>query len=182
MDINQPRYNIVVRSPEPLYKWSKGFNRIQRNFFVEPVKLRREKQIEDFIVLNDFRYPFFITDTDVFKSFPRSSDLVENADIVVITDQKFSRCPCLEIINRIQALLQLCSNVYLCLNKHYINIDNAYHDPALHENFNVAIGQWLKKQLPSTNILDMSLDFVDYGQSFTWAIPDRHFYISCQKS
>jgi hypothetical protein len=37
--------------------------------------------------------------------------------------------------------------------------------------------QWLKKSLPNAEIIDLSLDFVDYGKSFTWAVPDRHYYI-----
>lgn len=182
MNINQPRCNIKIHSSRSLYKWSKAFNRIQQNFFIESVKLRREKQIEDFIILNNFCYPFFIKDTDIFKDFALSADRIERSDIIVITDQKFSRYPCMEIIKQIKDLLSICPDLYLCLNKHYINIDNAYHDITLDTNFNIAIGQWLRHQLSDVSVIDMSLDFVDYGQSFTWAIPDRHFYISCQKS
>ena len=99
------------------------------------------------------------------------------ADITVITDQKFSRYPCQVIINKIQEQLDKCSNLYLCLNRHYINIDNSYHDSTLDENFNMAIVQWLKKNLPNAEVIDLSLNYVDYGQHFTWALPDRNFFI-----
>jgi len=177
MNINEPRLPIQVMPTRPLYKWSKIFNRLQRNFFVEPTKLRREKQIEDFVTLNGFKRPFVLRDTDILNNFYMAVDSPENADIVIVTDQKFSRYPCPELVIQISKLLTQCPNLYLCLNKHYINIDNSYHDSELDDNFNTAIGQWLRKHLPGANIVDLSLDFVDYGRSFSWAVPDRHFFI-----
>jgi hypothetical protein len=41
----------------------------------------------------------------------------------------------------------------------------------------LAMTQWLKKQLPDTKILDMSLDYLDRGNWFTWVVPDRIYYI-----
>jgi hypothetical protein len=174
-----PNRPMIVESSRGLYHWARIFNRLQRNFFVEPVQLRREKQIEDFIRLNGYTRVKFKTDTDVFK------DLVDvvicnqshQAELVVITDQKFSRYPCPVLIEQIKNQLDNCSHLYLCLNRHYINIDNSYHDITLDKNFNQAISQWLKKQLPKYDIVDLSLDYVDYGTAFTWAIPDRHFFI-----
>lgn len=169
---------LIVQPTRALYKWAKIFNRLQRDFFIEETKLRREKQIEDFIILNGFKRVKFKTDTDVFKSFiiDRCEHSVD-ADLVVITNQKFSRYPCPEIINQIRKQLDKCSRLYLCLNRHYINIDNSYHDPLLDANFTVAIGQWLRKELAEFDIIDLSLDYIDYGHAFTWAVPDRHFYI-----
>ena len=46
---------LIVQPTRSLYRWSKIFNRLQRNFFIEETKLRREKQIEDFITLNGFK-------------------------------------------------------------------------------------------------------------------------------
>ena len=179
MNIERPILPIKVVPTRPLYKWSKIFNRLQRNFFIEPTKLRREKQIEDFLYLNNFICPYIVKDTDILNTYTEFRT-INNADIVVITDQKFSRYPCPEIIKQISEIIKKCPNLYLCLNKHYINIDNSYHDANLDTNFNLAIGQWLRKSLLDVSIVDLSLDFIDYGQSFTWAVPDRHFYITCR--
>lgn len=54
MNILIPNRPLEVESPRGLYHWARIFNRLQRNFFVEPTKLRREKQIEDFIHLNGY--------------------------------------------------------------------------------------------------------------------------------
>jgi hypothetical protein len=171
---------IVIDPSRPLYKWAKTFSRVQRNFFIEEVRLRREKQIEDFIVLNEFSNIKFVTDTDVFNTLNSAITKVNkliDADLVVITDQKFSRYPCPVIIEKIEEYLDKCPNLYLCLNRHYINIDNSYHDTTLDDNFCLAITQWLKKNLSNCSIVDLSLNYIDYGQSFTWVIPDRQYFI-----
>jgi len=179
MNLSNAKKQIYTEDPKGLYHWANIFNRLQRNFFVDsPTKLRREKQIEDFITLNGFEKVKFKIDTDLFGEFTGTKvDSSSEADIVVITDQKFSRYPCIAIIEKIKEQLDKCPNLYLCLNRHYINIDNSYHDATLDPKFTIAIAQWLKKNLPDADVLDLSLDFVDYGQSFTWAVPDRHFYI-----
>jgi len=174
-----PNRPLVVDPPRALYHWARIFNRLQRNFFAEPVQLRREKQIRDFVKLNGYTRGKFKTDTDVFvdmTDMTRCNNSSE-AELVVITDQKFSRYPCPVLIQQIKNQLDRCPQLYLCLNKHYINIDNSYHDQTLDENFNVAVSQWLKKQLPGYDIVDLSLDYVDHGTAFTWVIPDRHFFI-----
>ena len=176
MHFEPPQRQIIVQPSRALYKWSRIFNRLQRNFFTEPVELRRERQIRDFITLNGYQQVRFKTDTDVFGDLPRVKRSAD-ADLVVITDQKFSRYPCPVIIEKIQWHLNQCPALYLCLNRHYINIDNSYHDTALSREFTVAITQWLKKNLPSADVVDLSLDFEDYGRSFTWAVPDRHYFI-----
>jgi len=178
MNIHDSRASLNIIPTRPLYKWANIFNRLQRNFFAEDVKLRREKQIEDFVKLNGFSRVAIIKDTDVLDGIMQLRCQPDQAELVVITDQKFSRYPCPALIEKIQEMLARCPRMYLCLNKHYINIDNSFHDPDLDHNFNVAIGQWLRKNLMGCTVLDLSLDFVDYGQSFTWAVPDRHFYIT----
>ena len=70
-----------------------------------------------------------------------------------------------------------CSKLYLCLNSSYINIDNSYHDHTLDNNMHIAVTQWLKKSLLEFDIIDLSLDQIEHGESFTWVIPDRHYYI-----
>jgi len=180
MDLSHPTKTIVINKSKNLYKWSKIFNRLQMNFFKEETKLRREKQIEDFIYLNEFKSVMLVTDTDVFGEFKNTIQVTTDptkADIVIITDQKFSRYPCPDIINRIIDLVDCCPNLYLCLNRHYINIDNSYIDINLAPDFPLAITQWLVKELPAHQILDLSLNYLDRGDYFTWAIPDRHYLI-----
>jgi hypothetical protein len=141
--------------------------------------LRREKQIEDFIYLNGFRNIRIIKDTDVLSDLNPGIRIVNRsceADLVVITDQKFSRFPCPALIERIEYYLSQCPKLYVCLNRHYINLDNSYIDTTLDDNFNLAITQWLKQKL-NARVTDLSLDYLDIGQTFTWAIPDRHYYI-----
>ena len=167
---------IIVEEPRDLYRWAKLWNRKQRDFFVDDVMLRREKQIQDFIRLNGFSRVRFKLDTDVFVDHPRV-DHSEDADLVVITDQKFSRFPCDILIEKIREQLEKCPNLYLCLNRHYINIDGTYHDDSLDDNFNRAITQWLQRSLSGIDIVDLSLDYLDCGDYFTWALPDRHYYI-----
>lgn len=175
MNLDLKTQNITLITPKNLYKWAKSFNRLQRNFFVEQCVLRREKQIEDFIRLNGFKNVFVSADTDILSSVP-SVELMYQADLAVITDQKFSRLPCPAIIDVIDRIMAAVPVLYLCLNRHYINIDNSFHDQDLDDNFNVAITQWLKKNL-SHHVLDLSLDYLDIGHTFTWAVPDRHYVI-----
>lgn len=164
---------LIINPTRGLYKWSRIFNRLQRNFFEGELELRRERQIRDFLKLNGYVNIHYISDTDVFKNEVNVE--IDNAEIIVITDQKFSRYPCPVIIEKIQDLVNRLP-LYVCLNRHYINIDNSYHDSTLDTNFTAAITQWLKKSLDA-DIVDLSLDYVDYGNAFTWAIPDRHYYI-----
>lgn len=175
-DLNK---KIIIDPTRPLYKWSKGFRHIQQNFFNEDVKLRREKQIEDFIYLNEIKRVRLKIDTDILQNLPNVEIVKhsEQADLVIITDQKFSRYPCPVLLEKIQEQIKKCSNLYLCLNRRYINIDNSYHDDTLDGNFCLAVTQWLRKGLPGLEIIDMSLNVEDYGNQFTWAVPDRHYYI-----
>ena len=178
MDLTSPTRKITLKGDTNLYKWARIFNSLQMNFFTEQVKMRRVKQIEDFVHLNGFERIKMIIDTDVLDNLKKNKTLVEDsseADIMIITDQKFSRYPCCEIINQIEKLLVDTKRLYICLNRHYVNIDNSFKDSTLDDNFNLAITQWLKKSLPKHNIIDLSLDYLDIGDHFTWAIPDRHY-------
>jgi hypothetical protein len=169
--------SVEVISPNSLYKWAKVWGKIQKNYYKEPVFLRREKQIEDFVTLNEFNKCYIEKDTDVLK-YLESVAAPNQADIVIITDQKFSRLPCAGLIERISDLLTQCPHLFICLNRHYINIDNSFLDPNLSDHYPLAITQWLKKSLPQANILDLSLDVLDRGDWFTWVIPDRMYYIN----
>jgi hypothetical protein len=177
--LKDPNKKIIIKSDGSLYKWAKRWHHTQKKFFVEPIKIRREKQIEDFILLNGFTKIKFEIDCDVFVEF----DSVErcqhsqDADLTVITDQKFSRYPCKTLIEKIREQIIKCPRLYLCLNSCYINIDNSYHDKTLNNNIHIAITQWLKTSLSELDIIDLSLDCIEYGESFTWVIPDKHYYI-----
>ena len=76
MNLQDTQKQIVIKPTQALYKWSRIFKRLQRQFFVEDVKLRREKQIEDFVVLNGFQRVRFKIDTDLFRNF----DQVESVE------------------------------------------------------------------------------------------------------
>jgi hypothetical protein len=167
---------VDVISPQNLYKWAKAWGKIQKNFYPEPVYLRREKQIEDFVLLNEFKSLYIEKDTDILRNFI-SVGSPADADLIIITDQKFSRLPCYALIDRIESLLDQCSKMFLCLNRHYINIDSAYIDQSLSDHYPLAVTQWLKKNLPNVELLDFSLDVIDRGDWFTWVVPDRMYYI-----
>lgn len=168
--------SVDVIAPTSLYKWAKVWGKIQKNYYTMPVYLRREKQIEDFVLLNEFKNLYIEKDTDILKNIV-SVPAPDRADLIIVTDQKFSRLPCPALIQRINDLLERCPNMILCLNRHYINIDNTYTDDSLSDHYPLAITQWLKKQLPDAKILDMSLDYLDCGDWFTWVVPDRIYYI-----
>ena len=56
---------IKVVKTESLYKWAKNFKRIQERFYEEPIKLKRIKNIEDFITLNNYRKVYFIGEVEL---------------------------------------------------------------------------------------------------------------------
>ena len=168
--------NVEVIKSTDLYKWAKVWGKVQKNYYLKPVSLRREKQIEDFVSLNGFQHLYIVKDTDVLQNL-KSVDTTKEADLIVITDQKFSRLPCPVIIDKIHALLLECPRLYLCLNRHYINIANSFCDVDLSNHYPLAITQWLKKNVVDARVIDLSLDYLDRGDYFTWVIPDRMYYI-----
>jgi hypothetical protein len=172
--------NIKIEATKPLYKWAKIYGSLQKKFFTEPINYRREKQIESFITLNEFDSVDFITDTDILHDAKEKYGSKSDAKLLVLTDLKFSRYPCKVMIKKIREYAEIYSALYICLNKCYINIDNTFHDSSLSSNYNQAISQWLKKSLKEYIVIDLSLDTIEDGQSFTWVIPDRHFFITKQ--
>ena len=171
---------IETIQPFSLYKWSKNYTSLQHRLFEEDLTLIREKQIIDFVDLNGFKSVCVIKDTDIFKTGFTAAQVVcpEQAEILIVTDQNFSRRPCPAIIHEIQKLLAQCPTLYLCLNRHYINIDNSYHDTSLPDDWQRAVTEWLKNMLPNTLVLDLSFRWDDRGDFWSWSIPDRHYYIS----
>jgi hypothetical protein len=165
----------VVSNPN-LYKWANVWGSVQKRYYTSPVQIRREKQILDFVHLNEFKKLYIEKDTDILKQL-HSQPTPNDCDLVIVTDQKFSRLPCSGIVERINQLLNQCPRLLICLNRHYINIDNQYHNPELDSNINLAITQWLRRSLPDQHVIDLSLDYVDRGDYFTWVVPDRIYYI-----
>lgn len=179
-DFTMINQTVEVIKPFNLYKWNKKYFKLQSGFFVDEFKLVREKQIEDFVYLNGFNKVWIDNDTDVFKNdFP--AELVSSpsqADLMIVLNQNFSRRPCPAIIEQIQKLLEQCPNLYLGLNRHYINIDNSFIDTDLPADFEQAITHWLRKNLPTATVMDHSFRWDDRGTFLTWSLPDRQYYIT----
>jgi hypothetical protein len=167
---------VDVVANSNLYKWANVWGSVQKRYYPVPVQIRREKQLLDFVHLNEFKKIYIEKDTDILAELC-SQPTPDGCDLVIVTDQKFSRLPCRGIVERIKQLLNQCPRLLICLNRHYINIDNQYHDSALDSNINLAITQWLRRSLPEQTVLDLSLDYVDHGDYFTWVVPDRIYYI-----
>jgi hypothetical protein len=169
--------DVIVHQPMALYKWAKNFKRIQDRFYDNKCKLRRLQQIEDFIKLNDYKSVYHLEETilDMKVEGVNWVNSFEDADLVVVTHQGYSRLPLPGIINSIKKWM-IHGDIYLCLNRHYLNIDNQKIDIELNDDYQVAITQWLKHELETT-VIDLSRDYIDYGKNFTWSIPDRHYFI-----
>ena len=179
---NEPVRPIVVTPTRFLYRWNRNYGGLQRKYFTEPVVYRREKQIEDFIKLNEFQKVKFYTETDILETIIKERGVDASQDLTVIATQRFSRYPCPEILRQIKLQLDECPKLYLCLIRWYINIDNSYTDLSLDDNFVVAITQWLRRGLPEANVLDLGLDGQENGNFFSWVVPDRHFYIELKNA
>ena len=170
---------ISIVGPRPLYKWARNFKRIQDRFYPEPVKLRRIKQIEDFIILNGYRKVYHIDEVILDLDIPNDwfVDNIQAADLILVTDQKFSRYPLTGIVEKIRDLTSNVPDAYICLNRHYLNIDNQHVNMDLPQDYLQAITSWLSSSLDDHVVVDMSRNYVDVGKSFTWVCPDRHYYI-----
>lgn len=177
---DQINRKIEIIKPFSLYKWNKNYFGLQKKFFSEDFTWVRQKQIEDFVRLNDYKSVWIDNDTDVFAhNFPVTvTEKISDADLLLVLNQNFSRRPCPAIIQEILKLLDQCPSLYLCLNRHYINIDNSYHDKTLDDDYMKAITQWLKKELATCTVTDLSFTWDDRGNYLSWSIPDRHYYLT----
>ena len=138
---------IVVDNGQKVYNWHKNYKQIQLGFFGNNVGMRREKHINDFLTLNAHGPVYIIKDNQTFTDvgFQVTSEY-DSCRTILLTDQKFSRLPCQEIIHQLNKHL-LYKNVLVCLNRTYINIDNSYHDQSLESDYQTAIGEWLSKEV-----------------------------------
>lgn len=168
--------HIEVVSHKNAYKWAKNFKRLQDRFYNNEYKLRRVQQIEDFIKLNGFCKVYHDEEVLLDLNIP-TVDNITNCDLILITHQGYGRYPLSGIIKQIQSWLNNCNHLYLCLNRHYINIDNQKLDYSVPEDFQQAIRYWLDYELENCVVVDLSRNYIDVGRHFTWSCPDRHFYI-----
>ena len=165
--------------PIPHAKWF----RAQFRYFKEDCKLRREKKIEDFILNNNISKIHLISDNPILESFLENSQTVQRtsielADMLVITDQRFSRLTTNNIINSLKQYLDKVPMVYLCLNKHYINYNDAgLFDQSLPDNYDTAITVWLKNSLSPYTVHNISSNFDETGAKFTWVLPPCEYLI-----
>lgn len=167
---------VEVVAPQSLYKWHKAWGKIQKNYYPYSVVLRREKQIQDFVVLNEFKNIYIDCESAIIEALPAVAT-PQQADLLIVMNQTFSRRPCAAIVDQIDSLLDQCPRMLLGLNRHYINIDNGFCDTELSDHYPLAITQWLKRSLTGCQVIDLSLDYLDRGDWFTWVIPDRLYYI-----
>tara|TARA_R110000803_G_scaffold56112_1_gene113287 strand:+ start:165 stop:707 length:543 start_codon:yes stop_codon:yes gene_type:complete len=158
-----------------LYKWHKIWGRMQKSFFSDPHELHEKVKIEQFIKEKSFKKVFHIKDNYINFNFDTVQSINE-ADLVLITDQKFSRSTCKQIIINLKSLLKHCPNIFLCLNRHYLNITGMEIDDSLSNDYELAIHEWLGKSL-KLPVINYSEKFIDDGCYYTWVIPDQKFYI-----
>jgi hypothetical protein len=168
---------LVVDNGQRVYNWHKNYKQVQLNFFGNNVGLRREKSINDFLAFNAPKPVYVIKDNQTFTDVNfETTDVYDYAKTVLITDQKFSRLPCKEIIRQLNQHL-LYRNVLVCLNRTYINIDNSYQDVSLSNDYQTAIQEWLTKHI-NGHVLNLSQRYFENGSYFTWVVPDQIFWIT----
>lgn len=167
---------IEVVQTKNLYKWAKNFKRIQDRFYDKQYKLRRLQQIEDFIFLNGYTKVFHEEEVLLDLNIPHVEDK-KTADLVLVTHQGYSRYPLSGIIEKIIDWTQS-ADLYLCLNRHYLNINNVSLEDNVPDDYQQAITFWLKKSLGEKFVVaDLSRNYIDLGRHFTWSCPDRHYFI-----
>jgi len=176
-DFSKTTKPVETVAPDNLYKWNRNWFKIQKTFFEEDFVLSREKQIVDFAYLNGYNNVHIKKDTDILAGdFDfNTTDNEDEADLIIVTLMTISRLPCNALINYIKQLASK-ADLYICLNRHYLNIDDSYCDPTLNNDYEIAIKEWLQKGINST-VLDLSFKWRDRGDYFSWSIPDRHYFI-----
>lgn len=164
---------VIIK--ENLHKWHKNWDRLQKSFFQEPHELHEKVKIDKFVSDNRFEKVFHVKDNYVDFKINEVTDINE-ADLVLVTDQKFSRSTCRDIILNIKKLLDHCDNLFLCLNRSYLNITGTETDETLPDDYQDAIHVWLEKSL-DMNVTNYSERFTDDGGYYSWVIPDQKFHI-----
>lgn len=181
--LSQGKETILVPKKQPkvikkdsLYKWNKNWKRIQTRYWGNQYKLRRIQQIEDFVKLNGFQKVYHIQEVLLDAEIP-TVDNINDCDLILVTHQGYSRLPMTGIVEQINSWLEICPNLYLCLNRYYLNIDNQKIDMQFTGDYLTDITKYFKENL-NYNIVDLSSDYNDDGSYFTWVVPDRQYFIS----
>ena len=174
----------IKYSQHPAVWRHQNWNRLQLRYFGEECKSRREKNIEDWIINNGVCSVHLIKDNDILDQFLNNYQIaqvpVDQADLIIITDQRFSRLDTSVMIDKLKKLLTECPRIYFALNKYYLNANEAEIYSNLPENFDHAVVTWLSQQLPDAVILNRSEIFVEDGSCFTWVVPSCEILI-CKK-
>ena len=84
--------NVEVIPAKNLYHWTKNFKRIQERFFDNKYKLRRIKQIEDFIKLNNFTKVFHDEEVRLDLNYGTAQPVrdLNQCDLILVTHQGYS--------------------------------------------------------------------------------------------
>jgi hypothetical protein len=161
-----------------------NWGRLQLRYFEDVCKIRREKNIEDFIITNGIKKVHVIKDNTILDQFfiDNKIEIVDPslAELIIITDQRFSRLSATNMIQQLNNLIDSCSTIYFCLNKYYLNANESIIDNTLPENYDVAIVKWFEKNLNNTIILNRTEQFIEDGSCFTWVVPSSEILI-CKK-
>jgi len=161
-------------------KW----NRIQLRYFREGCKTRREKNLEDFLYTNGISRVHLIRDNSILNDFMQEQGIQKvpaaEAEAVIVTSQPFSRLDTATMLHKLRALLEQCPRIYLCINKWYLNGNQARFESDLPDNYDVAMLTWLKNGLPDTTVTNLTETFPEDGSWFTWVIPSCEFLL-CRK-
>lgn len=179
------QYPLATRTscglPIPHDKWF----RTQFRYFAENCKLRREKKLEDFILNNGYIKVHHLRDNPLLEHFFSNSIIhkevpLNQAELLIITDQRFSRLTTKNIIISLKQYLKVVPTIYLCLNKHYLNYNDAGEfDQELPDDYDQAVTMWLRKKMPDVHIHNISTNFKETGADFTWVMPPCE-YIICR--
>lgn len=161
-----------------------NWGKIQLRYFGPGCKVIREKNIEDYIINNGVRRVHHISDNNVLVDFVRSNDIElvppSDADLIVITSQRFSRLDVSVIVDKLRYLLDACPRVYFALNRYYLNANESTVDTTLPDHYDTAIVRWLESSLPETVVINRSEIFKEDGSWFTWVVPSCEV-ILCRK-
>lgn len=161
-----------------------NWGRLQLRLFAEECQIRREKNIEDYIINNGISRVHVLKDNKILDKFFTANKIqlvdADQAELTIITDQRVSRLTTKNLIEHLNGLLAKCPRIYFCMNRYYLNAAETFVDPALPENFDAAIVRWLEQNLDNAIVLNRSEIFVEDGSCFTWVVPSCELLI-CQK-
>ena len=174
----------VEYSNHPPVWRQKRWGKIQLKWLKEDCIIRREKNLEDYILCNGIKKVYLLTDTVILDKFlvEHNIQLVEpsEAELIIITDQRICRLTPKVMVQKVRELLEQCPHMYFCLQQYYLNGNEEFVRPDLPEFYQHAILVWMKEQFPDYVILNRSNLIPDDGSYYTWVIPDCELLI-CKK-